>query len=639
MEKENSMKVNTLASGIILSFLLFWTTPLFAQNTNSNEETSAMPSAKPSMETNDAAARPPSSSTETSTDDHLIPIKVPLFFIRQASKVKAILDADSAATNSSLRGLVVNAPVENMVILYGTRDQITDAQRLIASIDLPEPSVQMDMWGIQVSSSNPQQMQVALKKVRGDIAEARSAVRELDLQLQNATSQYLNPKLAGPGTAEAKFKDLLTNKATGSNPGLGYTDALMSDRALSISDILLHLIAGSAQDDVKFANGITQRLGYDLSASSSNQSIFRRKYQEILSPEMNKQSIGFQSTILPFRHLFESRGLIPVNQTWELDPSGTTQNYNQLARISVIRFTFNYANMVEEPDKFSPYELQQTSDTLNSRLQLAVDSINQDIADLIIKPTLEKIKRDLAETTGVEYAQVGDVQVASLNGVETKVTGTSVSAFATTSPLLPSDIIHDASSTPTSGVPSSQLISLLAATDKDRTTWNELSQGVTLNVTPNVLRNASSAELDIHLTIGDPQAGTREAGVPPLSRVSQHDVQDTIYLNALDIFDLSTFSSQATLNGGRDYVPLVGPIWHGVFGDVPVLGDLFSWKKNPKTIYHQSILFANTIINPTAMQLALLYPVDNSSRRNPDLVEKLQRLVLDYSMPPDDPNK
>ena len=93
--------------------------------------------------------------------------------------------------------------------------------------------------------------------------------------------------------------------------------------------------------------------------------------------------------------------------------------------------------------------------------------------------------------------------------------------------------------------------------------------------------------------------------------MSQHEVQDTVDLNALDIFDLSTFSSQATLNGGRAYVPLVGPIWRGVFGDVPVLGDLFSWKKNPRTVYHQSVLFASTIITPTAMQLALLYPIDN----------------------------
>ena len=84
----------------------------------------------------------------------------------------------------------------------------------------------------------------------------------------------------------------------------------------------------------------------------------------------------------------------------------------------------------------------------------------------------------------------------------------------------------------------------------------------------------------------------------------------TIYVNALDFFDLSAFVSQATLGGGRGMVPIIGSIWHGLFGAVPVAGNLFSWQKPPKTVYSDSLILTNSFITPTAMGIALLYPTE-----------------------------
>jgi len=107
-----------------------------------------------------------------------------------------------------------------------------------------------------------------------------------------------------------------------------------------------------------------------------------------------------------------------------------------------------------------------------------------------------------------------------------------------------------------------------------------------------------------------PQAGTREQGVRPLSRVSQHDVKTSIYVTALDFFDLSAFASQSTLGGGRGMVPIIGPVWQGLFGPIPVVGKLFSWQKDPQSVFQESLVLTNSFITPTAMGIAILYPTE-----------------------------
>ena len=509
----------------------------------------------------------------------------------------------------------------------------------------------MDVWGIQVSSRDPQQLERALKAVREDTEMAKAAVREVYRTLEVAAAANLGTfkgtdVVSDEDKAAYNFQQLLQGK-----DNLGYTSALQTDRSLSITDILLLLIAATPEKDLAFSNDLTKQLGYGSTNGSTNAvDTFRYKYAAFF----NKGKTAADNTDSPpFEHLLTLRELkattisVPtansgnISYSWEfIDKGGARLSaYNKVARKSVLEFAFNYHDLIEQPNAFSPYYLQTSADTLNSRIQLAVEAINKDIYDLIIQPTLDKIGRDVLGNN-VEYAQVGRVRVASLNGVLTKVAGTSVSTFDSTPPLRLSDVLKNAAAVPTTGeIPQSQLLSLLAATDADRTVTNELSQGVSLEVTPNILRNASSAELAIHLTVGDPQGATREAGVPPLSRISKHEITDTIYLNALDVFDLSTFSSQARLNGGRSYTPLIGPVWHGIFGDIPVLGDLFSWKKNPKDVYHQSVLFANSIISPTVMGLALLYPIqydtrDASSSETGTDRKYLQKRVSDYITDP-----
>ena len=167
----------------------------------------------------------------------------------------------------------------------------------------------------------------------------------------------------------------------------------------------------------------------------------------------------------------------------------------------------------------------------------------------------------------------------------------------------------------------SSAVSLISALSKDRTLWRSLTSGISLEITPSVLRNSASAELDIDFIIGPKEAGTQEEGVRPLSRISQNIVSTNVYVQTLDLFSLSTFNSQTTVDGGRSYIPVIGTIWEGVFSGIPVFGDLFSWKNAPKNVQHQSVILTSAFVKPTAMGMAHLYrpPSDNNSKVNPQV--------------------
>ncbi len=527
--------------------------------------------------------------------------RVKLYYLREAGKIKLILNGVADEDGSALRGLKAADVASDELILYGPRKQRENASRIIAALDLPRPGVRLEMWGIQLSSAKPEEMDKVMQKIRVEIDQTQQAVRETYALLQRVSLEAVPS-----GDLEAGFKDLLEDT-------LQFQSALDQNRPLAFTDILLRLLATKTP----------------VSAAQTLASSFTRDVQQIVTRRFGQLPPTF--TGQPFERFFHVRKLVYANNQWRGTPTAIEYS-TKLGRSALLEFAFEYSRLVHDPDEFSPYYLQRAADTLNTRLQENIDALNLDIQELFVAPTLERIRTIVGNYKQVEFAQVGKTSIATLSGIATEISAHSVSAFDVTPPLRLSELlksahtlangtdefIPDVKKTGAQQVvgtmPLAQVIGLLAAFGENREIWRELRAGISLKVTPNVLRTMTSAELQIDLQTGDPQGGTRESGVRPLSRISQHDLKTNIYLNALDFFDLSAFVSQSTMDGGRGYVPLLGPIWMGLFSDIPALGTMFSWKKGPKTVYHQSLVLTNSFISPTVMGIAYLYPTTNSGR-------------------------
>jgi hypothetical protein len=519
---------------------------------------------------------------------------VRLYYFREATKIVAVLNAvaNQEGLGADLKCLNISNPSEDEIILYGSRENRDYARRVIATLDLPRPGISMEMWGIQVSSRKPDEMAKVMPRIRNEINRTQQAVRETYVELQRLTRESIPDD-----ELDARFTRILQER-------LFYRSALDARRPLSFADILLRMIA--ARDPGRAAVKI---------ANALDQWVRGREYGGAVDDSARSNEGQ------PFARFFRTRGLTYSNRQW-VDNS-VSQNALQ-GRVAVLEFGLHYGQLVHDPRNFSPYSLQQSAEVLNSRLQDASDALSLDMQDLFVEPTLVRIQAIVKQFKEVEYAQVGKTSVASLSGTSTEVTSHSVNAFDVTPPLRLSELLDKADKLSKSlggfvphpadnvvgAMPYTQLIGLIAAFGEERSVWRELQSGVSLTVTPNVLRNMTSAELEIKLQTGDPQAGTREQGVRPLTRVSQHDLKTKVYVNALDFFDLSAFASQSTLGGGRGYVPIIGPVWEGLFGAIPVAGNLFSWKKSPQTVYSESLVLTNSFVTPTVMGIAVLYPTE-----------------------------
>ena len=572
----------------------------------------------------------PSSSLQT----------VRLYYLRNATAIKGILDTIAEA--NCMTEMIIQAQDSNTIILYGTKDHKEELHRIIATLDLPRERVNLDMWGIVISGDNPREMANVMREVNQEIAQTQRLLRETYRKLVEFS------RAEEDDDTDLKYKELLEET-------LGYTTALDAGRpSLSMTDILLRINA--AKEPVDNYNEVAKELCELFQGTD---------YQDyITSLQKNAKKGKIPIPFENFLRLGLLQGNLPSPQPAKNDQSqpsceGNIKDQksvqsakleNLTRRRAVLDFALQYANLRNNPNDFDPQSLQQSAESLNTLLDPLVEAINQDVSDLFIQPTLERIQAIVRKYRHVQYAEVGKTRVATLNGSKSTVASKSVSTFEGNPPLRLNELLQEvnAVSANTEGVvpdipitvgaqtiPAKLLVDVVAALSKDTSTWRELTSGISLDVTPSVLYNSASAELDIDFTIG-PKDVTAEIernsgeNARKLSRINQNTVQTKVYVNTLDIFALSTFNSQTTVDGGRGYVPIIGPVWKGIFSSIPIFGELFSWRNPPQNVQHQSILLTNSFIVPTALGLVPLYPPQQEKHNDKEWFYERCRAVEEY---------
>jgi len=531
---------------------------------------------------------------------------VKLYYIRSASDLKGIL-AQIASKNPCIKGTVIEAQGDNTIVLYGNEEQRKALQRVITILDLPRESVNLEMWGILISSSNPGKLAEVMRQVNKEIDTTQQLLQYTYQKFEEFAKDVDIDIDADDDNSKMSYSSLLQQT-------LGYRTALDKDRSLSMMDILLRINA--AKDP--YCNNKAAAKKLDI--------LFQEeRYKPYIEALKKEQKIPFGNYIQLGLLQEKSSNL---NQNCEIKSKDREKvllkNLNR--RRAVLDFALQYSNLMNNPAGFDPEALQQSAETLNSVLQPIVHAINRDVEELFIEPTLARIQSIVRDYKKVSYAEVGKTSVQGLNGIKSTVTSTTVSAFDETGPLRLDELFKTASEinnfskelipapAGANTVPSAPVLSLIAALSKDTSAWRAITSGVSMEITPSVLRNSASAELDINFTTGPtkdkepvPDQFTGTTRLRPLSRIKQNTVSTRVYVNTLDIFALSTFNSQTTEDGGRTYIPVIGTIWQGVFSGVPIIGQLFSWKNSPQSVQHQSIVLTNSFIVPTAMGLATLY--------------------------------
>jgi hypothetical protein len=282
------------------------------------------------------------------------------------------------------------------------------------------------MWGIQISSSNPQQLGKVIIEINQEIAKTQQLIQETYAKLD---------QLAVENQIDPEFKSLLEDD-------LGYTSIFDPYRTLSMTDMLIRNIAAKDphENAMILVEEMTQHFkqpkykDYIESVLKQGKQPFGRflavrglKYCPFGDkPELNnekdchwKDPKNPDVQVLPWKDL-TIVGVPGVNTRVEFETWRSRQ--------VVLNFALNYAHYIQNPNQFDAYRLQQAAGNLNTRLKPVVDAINRDVADLFIEPTLVKIQEIVSRHKDVEYAQVGKTSVAGLNGIQSIVTANTISA-------------------------------------------------------------------------------------------------------------------------------------------------------------------------------------------------------------------
>ena len=313
--------------------------------------------------------------------------------------------------------------------------------------------------------------------------------------------------------------------------------------------------------------------------------------------------------------------LAPVSQL-------TTTSYLGLFRAAVADFLFQYKMKTEYPDDFEPYSFPQSAAHLDSALTPIMEAFNEDMQAL-----QQHLNNQL--TTGIDkdkklsYTSNGLITVSVISGNQAMVqtqslnyfpqnptlklenfaqqlvqqTGTAATTAATadagTQTVAPSFALGGSLA---AAVPA--LAALGAAMPQQVTA--KVGSGLQMTVTPYALSSDSGAELNVNVQYSENGAATISSDATQSqatddlnSRVSMHEVNTLVRMDALKFFEVSTLES--VIARQRKPYQLVEPLV--VLPVLDGLGVFPNWRRKPEVIYNQSIIFLQAAIMPTAADL------------------------------------
>jgi hypothetical protein len=547
------------------------------------------------------------------------------------------------------------------IIIAGDAAEKDILKQRIVALDQPKDRINLDLWAIQISSASPAKLSSVMSEVQRQIEDTRTAMRKTYTEFIKLSQ---NTEIGNPTElTDLGFGGIFPGKAC--NPL--NTMCVDPRTSLSLTDMLINL--NFAKDRIKNYNHSAKNIckylvnepGFELFNAYEGQALkaydtkrifngdparaFRRPFQRFM-------------TIALHQHFDHAKGqptcedgLIPENATTDEEKKRLNLVLNQSfqRRQAILNFAADFSafksyqgnsNLQQvgsslfpgsTQGSYDPNQLRKSTAELDSLVYPIVDALQQDIEDYFIRPTLFRIRQIVSRERNVQYAEVGRTTISALNGLEVTASSKTVTSVDEPTPLRLNKLINDAatinddltklnqglSSVPLGSSPSAlsagSAISLAAALSKEETRWRAMTSGIDLTITPTVFLDRTAAELKVKMKIGNPaqeQANpslSKDNPLSPLSRISESNLQTKVYVNTMDLFALSSFNNQTTLSGRRWYVPLVGTVWEGAFGDIPVVGNLFSFKRPTQNIQHQSIILANTLIIPSAMGMSHSY--------------------------------
>jgi hypothetical protein len=556
-----------------------------------------------------------SQSAPSETDNH----SIRLFFNRDAGSIAKALD--------SVYKDVTVQPVGSDTLVFRTTDpkqeeNIRELKRWVALLDVPRPELTLNVWSVQLSSKN-------LQDLNEESSRVRAVVSRHNQQLHDSLERswrYLTAARNAQGFYDTYFSDYIGRRQQESETSshrpseldlpacdkdqycLGFGEAFRPLRPALTH--MLGVLAAAANPSV--ADQFVDCLEGAAGCQVLERTIERRSAVSVTQAEHANRDRRADAS-----NDCEARDQDALIGDSDSGPSFTcfrlqlreslAPERKALLRAALADFLFQYKFATEHPHNFDVYDYSTSAQSLDAQFDPLLVAFNRDVA-VFMKHLQQEIERSQSRLKSVGFASSGTVTVRTISGTDSEFDTTTQNAFKTTPPPLAQDFfknLGDAEKNDPAllkaNLSTHAAEALTAFLNSGKSATVSIGRALNLKMSPVSLPGASAAELKIHLESKDdgaPQSiapdGSTKADTT--DRVSQQTIDTNVRVDSLKLFDVSSFS--AALSRGREPIPLLPP-----FVDLPYIGSLVHWKPRPSTVYHRTFAIVSAVVVPTAADM------------------------------------
>lgn len=567
-------------------------------------------------------------------------LAVRLYYLRSASK---IADALNNAAGGDTQ--VAQAIGEDQILLLNAGDNkeftAENLYQYVALLDLPRPQITLQLWAYQMSSDNPELVDKTFTNVRGAVQTRNEILEE---SLRNGWMELLKDPPDSNGNQaqvsiheKAKFNqdfvryisDPFSECRQRDEYCLGYVDAFSKAKP-SVSRMLLFLAA--SQDP----NAAAERVVKAMEATAATAD------QEVATAAQQKSEPACSGGVGRVDDKDNNAGCFRFTHFRKALRNLLGEPNRSVFRAAILDFLFEYKLIILYRHDFVPYDLQRTTKVLDSQLAPVQEALNRDLEDYVKRiKDVDAAQWELQKETAKGWKKQkglytqGLIKVTAVSGTQAAVEGRVLNYFDITTPPSLSELLKS-NDVFSKGLPDvltakeAMIAGIAANMLAQQRVVAEVARGMKLTITPTALDTASAAELNLDLEAGEDTAPSTVAGdstkKDTIDRVTKHHVTDTIRVDTLKLFEVSTFLMDVRHPQEPFLVPGLGQVWKSVFGSIPRFGDLFSFPRGPYKRESESLIIVSALVVPTAMDLGLSMRIEGDRQVTADGTQRMKGL-------------
>ena len=546
---------------------------------------------------------------------------VRLHYMRDIEALQMLLESikEDMAPDVSVAAATSPAP---LIVLAGPRSQVDDLKRVIAAIDVPQPQVRLDLWAFQISGGDAEAVAGRADEARKLTETVGSLMRGYLRQLEACAraSQQRNQEAAEQAQQQAPSSkmsfqiqwdvvdlgDLQPKQGT-----ILITPSARGAHPLSLTETLATLLMMPPEEGITWRQTVEQQLSQSLGRWLDN---LARQDPAALAVWHDLVDSTPTAPATELADLLNNAVMPPQEETENGPPAGITAllpgtflrtfddaAYLELAQQTIGNFLLDSRTQVGDWRALPPDRISRRAADVDVVLQAAERALATDLRALFLNPLLDRLGTIVGTSGQSGLASTSSTSIVVLGGTQATVTGSARSYFELSAPPKEEQPVAVGQGE----VPVVALATLagsLQAGSKPQV-WGSMTEGTELTFTPYILPGGAAAELQVEVKVAHKDANVTVEGEEypteaPLSRVAEHTASTSVYINALDLFSLSSMMLRTTQPRAKSSVP--------VLGQLPLLGQMFRFGRSPLIVHHESVLLVYSTILPTGQDLGAL---------------------------------